>query len=159
MGLLDKALALLRRGRETVGGDVFGNVYFTHRQSDGAGGEVRKERGERISLNLALSRSRLTPPSPFSYKIVRRMVRTPTGTNPYAYDSTAIAPEWVSWLRGTRADPPSPEEAAAAAAARERARALGTAAAEARAAKAAAQAAPVRLTRQLGEGKRGAAEK
>jgi len=111
MSLVARLLARLR-GRTLVGGDEHGNLYYKWVESVSKAAESIAAEAEGESSVVSVE---------------RRTVRTPTGSSPQKFDAASIPPEWSAWLRKTRADPPSPEEAARNAARRERVRSLAAA--------------------------------
>ena len=112
-GLVARLLARLR-GRTLVGGDEHGNLYYKWVESvSHAAAEEAAAAGEASTST--------------SSAVERRAVRTPAGSSPQKFDAALIPPEWSAWLRKTRRDPPSPEEAALNAARKERVRSLAAA--------------------------------
>lgn len=119
MSLVARLLARLR-GRTLVGGDEHGNLYYKWVESV-------SQAAEAVASSEARERGARASEPPASLVVERRAVRTPSGSSPQKFDAASIPPEWSAWLRKTRRDPPSPEEAAANAARRERVRSLAAA--------------------------------
>ena len=113
MSLVARLLARLR-GRTLVGGDEHGNLYYKWVESISSQGADAAS--ETISAGSEAPATALS--------VERRAVRTPSGSSPQKFDAATIPPEWSAWLRKTRREPPSPEEAAANTAQRERVRSL-----------------------------------